>query len=298
MSGALRWTVLAAVAGFLAVRPAASPAGDSGLPLAPWFKSGEELIYRIYWGILRVGASRIRAEWVEFKGRRLIAIRYLARTNALFDAIYPVDDFAETLLDPETFLPVRYRCVTRRWRKVYDETILFDYAAGTARAESKSDRFARDWPIAPPLRDVISFLYLLRTHPLGPSEERHSRFLGGAGPTDVRLAARGEAHVDLPLYGKTACVRIEPSANFAGFLIEGGRVMAWVSTDARRLCTRLEIRGTIADVNIVLCEVSGPGDDPWITVPKARRIPSCLRDVELSTNDCPAAAGDGQAGSR
>ena len=55
---------------------------------------GETLDYRIYWGVIPVGSSRVTTEWIEEDGRTLIAIRFRTKSNDVLSKIYPVDDFA------------------------------------------------------------------------------------------------------------------------------------------------------------------------------------------------------------
>jgi len=68
---------------------------------------GENLIYRVHWGMIPVGETKITSEWVEEDGRKLINIRLRTRTNKWMDKIHKIDDDVIATVEPGTLLPVR-----------------------------------------------------------------------------------------------------------------------------------------------------------------------------------------------
>ena len=70
-----------------------------------WFPVGEKLSYRLYWGIIPVGHCEMTTAWVTHGGKEMLAIRAIAKTTSVVSKIYPVDDFVESIINPETFLP-------------------------------------------------------------------------------------------------------------------------------------------------------------------------------------------------
>jgi hypothetical protein len=292
---------LLAAAAALVLLAAGAPAAARGAPDEPpplWFPVGEELVFRIYWGFVPVGASRIKTGWVERDGKRLLRIRYRARTNRLFNRIYPVDDVAETLVDPGPFLPQRFVFRMKRRGRATDDTVQFDHEAGRAVLRSRHTGTNRTFAITRNMRDIITFLYMLRADELQPGTRSRHRFVDSNGVVDMELNMRGYERVSLPLFGKVESLRVEPRANFAGVLIEEGKVTAWCSHDARRLLTRMTVDGPLANVNIVLCQVHGPGDDAWARKTRESGVPRCVSDLELAEDDDgppPPAAAAAQA---
>lgn len=251
--------------------PRAPPAGPSvtNMP-ALWFPVGEELIYRIYWGPVPVGTTRVTTEWVEEEGRRLVAIRYRTRSNKVIEKIYPVDDFIESLVDPAKFLPVRFTKKLSEGRYHVEEVTTFDHARLTAHWISKLKNKAKDFAIEADTRDIVSLMYYLRSAPFVPGENRHIRVMADEKIYDLWVKVGKVEGVNLPAYGKVDSFYIEPKAAFQGLFLRQGKAWLWVSTDERRLCTKMVGSARVASIRVVLCEVRGPGTDFWVRRREAR----------------------------
>ena len=234
------------------------------------FPLGEELVYRIYWGIIPVGETRSKFEQIEEHGKKRLAIRYKTRTNAFFDTIYPVNDKSEAILDPATFLPEHATISLGRRKGTTESHITFDYTKLVAHLVSTNAAKTKDCVIAHDTRDILSFSYYLRTVPLVPGTTNNYRFVTDAGLIDMVLKVYKEEEVDLSDFGKMKCLRIEPKADLTGFLIENGVVTSWVSRE-RNVCTKMKIKAPLASVTVELSEVNGPGDDFWSKLMQKRK---------------------------
>ena len=226
------------------------------------FPVGEELIYRIYWGIFPVGLTTMKAEWTEENGKKLLAIRYKTHTNRLFDAIYPVDDTAESIVDPSNFLPTRFTFSLTRRKGQNARTVTFDREKLKAIMVTKSTGETNYVDIAADTRDIISLLYNERSLKQKPGQENKYRFMADSGLLDMRLKMYNYEDISLNTFGKVSCLSMEPFAKLDTLLIEDGKVMSWVAKE-RCLATKMEIKAPLASVRIELDEVRGPGDDSW-----------------------------------
>lgn len=227
------------------------------------FPVGEELLHKIYWGIIPVGRSMTTTEWIEEGGRKLIAIRLRTRTNALFDRIRPVNDVVESVVDPATMLPVRFHRRMIRRSMVCNETTTFDHHALKATWIADSPPRTNTFDIAADTRDVLSFMYYSRRAPFGESVTNDFRVMADEGIFDLRVVTEHHEDVNLPSYDKTRSLVFKPQFEFDGLLVERGHFELWVSDDTRRILTRAEIKNRFVNVNIVLQAVKGPGDDRW-----------------------------------
>ena len=229
------------------------------------FPVGEELHYRIYWGFIYVGSTVMTSEWVERAGRRLLRIRYRTRSNSVLSKIYPVDSVAESLVDPETFLPVRFTKNLREGRHHYHEITHFQHDAGLAHWESLVKDQIDVYEIDEDTRDIISFVYSMRAQEFPIGEEKHFRVMADEKIYDLYAKATRAERVKLKSYGRIASLRIDPTkAEFQGVFIRKGKLIVWISRDPRRLCTRLEVEVPFANVKAILHKVTGPGDDFWV----------------------------------
>jgi hypothetical protein len=259
---------------------------------ALWFPVGEELVYRIKWGVFAVGSSRISTEWIVYDGKPVLAIHYRTRTNRLFSKIYPMDDLGETLVDPETFLPLRFAFRRKRRRTACDDVVTFDYERGSARIESACKGWVKDAPITREIRDVMSFMYWLRRTPLQPGADESYHIMGNDGVADLRIRVGKETEVlDLPVFGKTECLVLRPELDLADLLVEAGRLTMWVANDSRRMAPLLLVRAPVANVRATLCRVNGPFQDKWTEISRRQDGDTECVNSDGTSSPSPVAAG-------
>jgi len=233
-----------------------------GVPLDLPFPVGEMLVYRMYWGIIPIGLSITRSEWIEENGRKLIAIRYRSYTNRIFDTIYPVNDTAESIVDPQSFLPVRFSFSLTRRRSKIEKIVTFDHSRLKASTLTTKTGQIKEFDIEPDTRDIISFLFHCRYSGFEPYRERKVRIVAESGMLDMKLKTEGYEDVKLNPFGAVPCLKLEPIAKLDQLLVEDGTVMSWIARE-RCLATKMTIKAPVADVSIELAEVRGPGNDFW-----------------------------------
>jgi hypothetical protein len=136
---------------------------------------GEEL----YFSVRISGAEAMRAgirigQVQERDGRTFVPINGMARSRGLFDAVYPLDDRANTYVHPLTYFPIRSE-------KVFEEagkrrTYFVDYRQQRFEADverERDDRTTRfNAPIPGETHDMLSWLYHFRDNgPLSIGDE-------------------------------------------------------------------------------------------------------------------------------
>ncbi len=240
-----------------------------------WFPVGETIEYKIFWGRIPVAQSTATTEWVELDGRRLIAIRFRTKSNKVLSTLYPVDDFIESLIDPETFLPVRFTKKLSEGRYRCFEITTFDHEKGTAVLENKRKGWTKEYEIDADTRDLIAFMYSMRAEEFPVGTKQNFRVMADEKLYDLEVKSHKAEKVKLPRFGKVSTVMLEPEAAFQGLFVRKGKMVLWVSDDDRRLIARASIKVPVAHVNLVLDKVTGPGEDVWVNPepekPKKRR---------------------------
>ncbi len=228
-----------------------------------WFPVGEKLEYRVYWGLIPVGTSVGTTEWVEVDGRSLLSIRYRTKSNRVLDHIYPVDDKVESLIDPETFLPVRYEAEMNQGRRSTHEITYFDYDKLVAKQYVLHRDNTNYFQLEPDTRDLISFMYFMRQKSLEPGSKTHYRVMADDKVYDLWLNADRVDPVPISGHGAVDSLRVVPEAAFEGLIVDRGEARFWISRDERNILTRMIVRIPVANVRMVLRNVHGPGDDFW-----------------------------------
>jgi hypothetical protein len=234
---------------------------------ALWFPVGERLVYKVYWGFIPVGYAVTTSEWIEENGKTLLAIRVKTKSNAVIEKIYPVEDYLETIIDPETFLPISFTKKLSEGRYTAHHRTTFDHKNLTAHWEALDEDDDREetFPIEADTRDLITLMYKIREGGFNKDTELSYRVMADEKIYDLIVNKGREEKVELPLYGKMETIKIEPQGKFQGLFVRKGRMWLWVTTDQRCLVAKMAAKVPVASVNMVLLDVTGPGDDSWIT---------------------------------
>lgn len=237
------------------------PAADEVPPL--WFAVGEQLRFKLQWGVVPVGTAHAWTEWLRENGQWRIALRLRTRSSAVLSAIYPVDDFIESVVDPHTFLPLRFVKKMNEGNNRYDEVTEFDHAAGVARWRSRLRNREKEFPIEADTRDIPSLLYWFRQRALEPGDTNTLRVMADNKIYTITPRPVVRESIRLDKFGAVRCIRFEPVAEFDGLFVRKGRVWFWVSDDDRRLAVRIDAEVPVAKVRAVLTEAIGPGGERW-----------------------------------
>ena len=230
-----------------------------------WFHVDEEITYDITWGFLHVGETIATASWTNYEGRSVLAFRHRTKTYGIVDSIYPVNDHLETLVDPVTFLPIRFVKNMSEGRHKKHEITIFDHANKKAYWESLTKGKKKEFPIESDPRDIASLMTWLRRYPFVAASKTAYRVMADDKVYDLFLkTAEKPELMELERYGKVEVLRIDPEAAFEGMFVRKGKLTVWVSTDPRVVCTMIKASVPVANIRITLRDIKGPGDDFWV----------------------------------
>jgi len=235
-----------------------------------WFPVGEKLSYRLYWGIIPVGHCEMTTAWVTHGGKEMLAIRAIAKTTSVVSKIYPVDDFVESIINPETFLPFQYTQKLNEGRRTRSDLINFNHAEKMAVwscAKAGRSGQTRRIEIESDTRDVLSLAYFMRSKGLAMGQKEMFKVLVDDKIYDLEVFALGYEIMKISDMGDVKCLVVEPKAKFGEIFVRKGKVTLWFSEDLRRICTRMTGKLSFASLKAILSAVEGPGNDAWSNAP-------------------------------
>ncbi len=234
-----------------------------------WFPVGEKLTYQVYWGMFPVAKTIVTSEWIQEDDRTLLAIRVTTKSYALLNAIYPVDDFIESVVDPETFLPFRFVKRLSEGRYRLNEITTFNHKEHTAHWKHLIKNDEKDFAIDDDTRDLLSFMFFIRSQKLEPNQTYHKRLMADEKLYDLYINTKNYVKIRISKFGIVRCLYIEPEAKFQGLFVRVGRLMTWISDDKRCLCVKAVAKApVIGSIKLLLYKVEGPGNDSWIKAGK------------------------------
>jgi hypothetical protein len=234
------------------------------------FPIGEVLTYSASWNGIPVAWAEASTQMETFEGREVLAMRLRVQTYSFFNHIFKVDDVNETLIDPKTLLPIRYTKNLKEGSYRCHEITTFDFAAGKAHyAQQINKKSKKSYDIGPDTRDLISFMYFLRSEKLEEDQKAMYNVMSDERIYELILNTKKVEEIDLPNYERDIpSLEMEPQAKFDGLFVRKGKARVWVSRDPRRLLTFAKVKVPFGRVRVKLQSVSGPGDDFWITEKK------------------------------
>lgn len=234
----------------------------------PWLPVGETITYKLYWGVIPVARSTASTEWVEYEGKQRIAIRFRTRSNSVIEKFYPVDDFIESIVDPDTLLPLRFTKKLSEGRYRADETTVFDREKGMAYLTKVKDDGSirkKEYPITGDTRDLVSFMYYMRSQPLEVGDEKMLEVMADEKLYDLFLAVPKKQTVNLDLFGSVETIRVEPRAKFQGLFVRKGKMTLWITPGMKKYLAKMAVKVPVASVNVLLHKVEGAGSAEWMS---------------------------------
>lgn len=217
----------------------------------------EKLTYRI--SLLKIPVGTTVMEATNNNGELRITIRITS--NAVFSAIYPVDDLVETRMIKGNYLLTRVRQSEGNHRGDFGFTLLL--------REHKAfwiDRLTNRYNYEPlpveNVMDAVSGFYYLRNRDLevGNSVELHLFDSNEYSPTTVEVLRK--ERIELPGGDEVNTLVLHPLFKTAGFFRRTGDIMIWLTDDKFRLPVRLETYISLGKVTAELIAAeSEPGEN-------------------------------------
>lgn len=227
------------------------------------FVPGEVSTYQASWmGIPLVWSEHTTSAFEE-NGRQLIRLRMISRNYKAYSYIYKVDNVTEVILDPKTALPIRLDVILNEGTIHKSNHTTFYHEKKMAVYQDRISNETREVSIESRSQDVYSFLYSARNRDLESMAARKHTLLVDGKLYDLRLNILKEEKISLSEYGKIACIKIEPQAEFDGLFLRRGKVLFWISKHKHRMITCIEAKVAVGKIKVNLNEVTGSGYDFW-----------------------------------
>ncbi|MCF7849912.1 MAG: DUF3108 domain-containing protein, partial [Kiritimatiellales bacterium] len=240
-------------------------AGTCAASVADWFNVGEEVEYKVTWMHIPVAWSRVTLDTIEENGRELPRIRVASKSYSTFNHIYKVDDLFETVIDPETRLPLRHGGRLSEGSRRKDHMTVFHHDRGIAVFEDRLTGEKTEVPINADTLDIFSLMFAMRDMDISELGTTVHKVFTDGKLYNLKLSIKEDTDISLENYNKVPCFEVEPTAEFDGLFVRQGRITFWVSKINRRMVTCIQAKVPVGKIRVKLHQVSGPGDDFWIT---------------------------------
>lgn len=199
--------------------------------------SGEELDYRIHYGIINAGIAKLSTQNVNYKGKNHLYVKGYGKSTGMVRAFFKVEDHYESYIDTESQLPSLYTrdILEGGYRRNFES--VFDFKNKSISLNNKIEKTTRKFDINRDLQDMISAFYYLRNW------NHNDLKIGKTIAMDIwiddeayafQLKIIGKELLDTDM-GKVECLKIIPMVKSGRIFKSDESVMMWVTNDQNHI---------------------------------------------------------------
>lgn len=232
--------------------PAPPPAAATPAPALP-FAAGERLSFRMTYAHLLAGHALIAVDTATEDGRPVYHLSLEVKSEGLFAWLfrYRVEDRTVAVWDPATGCSLGIEKHLREGRAARDQVVRIDPVSGMATIDDSKIAQKRV-PVGPCALDVFSAFFVARQRGLGPGEALSVRVFDNGKLYELPFRLVGYEYLDLPPpLGRHVRTQVaEPVVPpGSGLFTQEGRLLVWVTADARRIPVRVRSKVPIGSIS-------------------------------------------------
>jgi hypothetical protein len=227
------------------------------------FAAGERLAFKMTYARLLAGRAEIAVQPGVYEGRPVFHLSLDVRSEGFFAWLfrYKVDDHTVATWDPATGCSFGIEKHLREGRAIRDQVVRFDPVAGIATVEDRKIA-QKVFQVGPCALDVFSAFFVARLRGLSHDGQLTVRVFDNGKLYDLPFRPIGYERLDLPPpLGRQVMTQVaEPVVPpGSGLFTQEGRLLVWVTADARRIPVRVRSKVPVGSVSGDLESYTPPG---------------------------------------
>lgn len=215
----------------------------SGTPFGP----GESLRFSVQYGFIHAGSAYLEVpEVADWNGRPVWRLVARAESNGFFDKVYKVRNRIESMWDHDSLFSWRYFEDRHEGHYTANDTMRFEPDSGKVHYKN-----GQVYEVPAHVQDALSAFYFTRFQalPIGGSIFFDYHASRKSAPMEVKILGRDE--VKTPA-GKFKCIVIEPVLKAGGIFKNNGRLVIWITDDARRMPVLMRSKVAVGSISVIL----------------------------------------------
>lgn len=209
----------------------------------------ERLEYDISYGFFEVGTSSMET-LNNIDGTVSIITR--AHSNDWMDKLYPVDDYAEAVLeDFDSLRPIKYTLKTREGKGRKHREVFFDHQQNKATYNDYLKDITHDYDIPDEVFDPLAAFYYTRRVPLVPGQSASVPMFDSRKAWDLEVKVIKRDKIKVPA-GTFDTVLISPVMQSEGIFSRTGDMYIWVTDDERRIPVLIKSKVLVGSIKVKL----------------------------------------------
>lgn len=229
------------------------------------YKLGERQTWNVGYLGFSAGTATVTIQPFKYiNNRKVYHLDATAKTSALMNLFYSLDDRIESFFDYEGLFTHRFHMVLDETKQKRDAVEIHDiekmnvfYWSRLNHAERGFEEKKETFPIRPYSQDTLTALYYLRSVLLTDNTVIKLPMVVEGKTFDVDAAVIRHETCGTPL-GQRNCAVIRPQTRLDGILQQTADNFIWISDDAERMIVKIEAHVKIGSV-VVNLEKYEPG---------------------------------------
>lgn len=243
----------------------ASAAMNSVLSQSKAFQLGENLQFKIRYGIVKAGEAEMKVlTLTEYNNQKVYHIQTRARSVPSFDWIYRVRDEVNSFIDHYGLYPIRFEKKLREGS--YKADLFVDYFHSDSLARVEAIRYEKNMSIRnrktsqikipPYVNDILSAFYLVRNQELETGNSLYILTNENDKVYDLEVKIYRKEVVQVEA-GTFRCFYIEPLLQGEGIFKQKGRLKVWLSDDQYKIPIQMTSEVLIGHITTELVKIKG-----------------------------------------
>lgn len=246
--GAAAADTLPATAAVDGAAPAVETA-ERSVPTRSVYGPGERMVFEISYGPVNAGEGTLEVVGtVEHDGRTCYHVESTANSNRFFSSIYKVRDKIVTYIDSTDFSSAYFYKRLREGDYKKTVEITFDREQGVARYGD-----GHVMPVPAGVQDELSAFYYVRNLDLEVGRDLVLPAHASRRNYDMKVVVHRRETVTVPA-GRFDCFVVEPVIEGEGLFKHEGRIMLYISADARRVPVLMKTKVPVGTIDVALKE--------------------------------------------
>lgn len=226
------------------------------------FKAGEQIVYRIHYGIIDAGQATIKIQdsLVSILGKKTYHIVGTGVSTGVLNTVFKVNDRYETYIDTQALCPLMFVRRVDEGGFIIKQDMLFDQDYHVVNSNGK--RFK----IPPYIQDMLSAFYYSRT--FNYNNEQPGKIDSVVTFVDnqiwslkIRFVRRDTITSSV---GKICCLVFEPLVQKGRIFKHDNDLQVWISDDKNHIPIRAQANILVGSIRLDIISWSGLKNKPAI----------------------------------
>ncbi|WP_419801811.1 DUF3108 domain-containing protein [Mucilaginibacter sp.] len=219
------------------------------------FKDGEQLSYRLKYGIFSAAEANLKIEesGIKFEGKPTYHIVIDGKTSGSFDIFFKVRNRYESFIDRITTLPYYYTENRREGKYRRSDKVSFDYENKKITAQTGT------FPFKGQVFDLPSAYYFARNLDLTkikPGDELKLQYFSEKKIETLGITYVGKEDVTCDL-GTFNCLKFCPSILPGRIFRKDSKLYLWITNDGNRIPVKAQVEILVGTVTLEITKASG-----------------------------------------